>query len=418
VFTPVRGRNTINSKLYYLGDGSTPAQQQAFENQLNQGSAQVDYVRPLGEKGRLETGAKSVFRQYDDAYRFTSSVPLNFDPSNRFVYREYIQAAYATYGNAVGKLNYQGGVRVEQTNTRGNQLSTNQRFARSYLNLFPSATLAYELTKDQRLQLAYSRRVDRQDQDELNPFTDRTDPLNLRAGNPLLLPEYIHLIELGGQHFFGASNSITATTFYSVETQTIKDLRRVITDPLTGNQVTIRTPVNLGDETNYGLELIGATSITSSWKLNATASAFRRIIKGSGPSTDINNSNFVYTTRLNTTISPTKKLDLQVSVNYRSPVVTAQGRRQTSFNTDFAAKQTVLKDRGSLTLRVSDVLNTQRFNYNAYGPGFESVSRNKRETRIAFLGFSYRFGRDGDDQSPNSRRRPEPGASDNDNGFE
>ena len=52
----------------------------------------------------------------------------------------------------------------------------------------------------------------------------------------------------------------------------------------------------------------------------------------------------------------------------------------------------MLKERGSITLRVSDIFNTLQFNFNAYGPGFESVARNKRESRIAYLGFSYRFG--------------------------
>ncbi|WP_167852191.1 outer membrane beta-barrel family protein [Hymenobacter elongatus] len=209
--------------------------------------------------------------------------------------------------------------------------------------------LAYDVSKAQQLRLSYSRRVQRPDQGELNPFTDRSDQLNLRTGNPLLLPEYIHALELGSQQFFGAAGSVTATAFYSLETQTIKGFRAVITDELTGNQVTNSTQLNLGDETNYRLELVSATTLTSFWKLNANASGFRRIIRGSaGPGTDINNSNMAFTARLNTTISPTKKLDFQASLNYRSPVVTAQGRRQTSFNTDLAAKQAVLKDRGAL----------------------------------------------------------------------
>jgi outer membrane receptor protein involved in Fe transport len=414
IYTPISGQNTINSRLYYLTDGTAPTQRQTFDNNVNQASAQVDYVHPSGEKGRFETGAKSLLRRYDNTYTFTSSTPLKFDPSNHFLYQEYIQAAYVTYANASGKLSYQGGLRVEQTNTHGNQLSTGEQFRRSYLNLFPSAVLSYDVSKEQQVRLSYSRRVQRPDQGELNPFTDRSDQLNLRRGNPLLLPEYIHSLELGDQRFFGASSSVTATVFYSVETQTIKDFRQVIVDELTGSQVTSSTRLNLGDETNYGLEVVSSTSLTSFWKLNANVSGFRRIIKGSGPSTDINNSNIAYTGRVNTTLSPTKKLDLQVSLNYRSPIVTAQGRRQTAFNTDFAAKQTILKDRGTISLRVADVFNTLRFNFNAYGLGLDAVSRNKRESRIAFLGFSYRFG---NTKPEPQRRRPEQ-SQEGGSGFE
>jgi outer membrane receptor protein involved in Fe transport len=257
--------------------------------------------------------------------------------------------------------------------------------------------------------------VQRPDQGELNPFADRSDPLNLNTGNPYLLPEYIDLVELGHQKSFANKATLAATAFYSVESQTIKPFRQVINDPLTGNQVTSTSRINLGDEINYGFEVVGSLPLASFWKVNGTASAFRRIIQGSVANSDITNANFVYTSRLNTTITPVKKLDVQVSLNYRSPVVTAQGRRQTSFNVDAAAKYTFLpQDRGTLTLRVSDVFNTLRFNFNAYSAGLDAVSYNKRESRVGFLNFSYRFGRDGEAAKPRRKEEKEDGGG----GFE
>jgi outer membrane receptor protein involved in Fe transport len=254
--------------------------------------------------------------------------------------------------------------------------------------------------------LGYSRRVQRPDQGELNPFADRSDPLNLSTGNPGLLPEYIDLVELGHQKSFENKATLATTAFYSVESQTIKSFRQVIADPLTGNQVTSTTRINLGDEINYGLEVVGSLPLAAFWKVSGSASAFRRIIQGSVANTDITNANFVYTSRINTTITPVKKLDVQVSLNYRSPVVTAQGRRQTAVNVDAAAKYTFLpQDRGTLTLRVSDVFNTLRYNFNAYGPGLDAVSYNKRESRVGFLNFSYRFGRDGEAAKPRKEEK-------------
>ena len=115
-------------------------------------------------------------------------------------------------------------------------------------------------------------------------------------------------------------------------------------------------------------------------------------------------------------MSPTKKLDLQLSANYRSPVVSAQGQRLTQFSADFAAKQSVLKDKGNITLRVSDIFNTLQFNFNAYGPGFESLARNKRESRIVYLGFTYRFGNAGD--NPRNKRKDEQPDDAGGRGFE
>jgi outer membrane receptor protein involved in Fe transport len=413
VYTPLRSDNAITSNLLYVGDNTRAVQQQTFHNRLDQGAAQVDFTQPLGEKGRFEAGAKSTWRHYDNRYDFSSTQPVLYQQSV-FLYQEYIQAAYASLGGERGKLHYQGGLRLEQTNTHGLQVITNQEFSRSYLNLFPSATLAYELPQDQRVQLGYSRRVQRPDQGELNPFPDRSDPLNLNTGNPYLLPEYIDLVELGHQKSFANKATLSATAFYSVESQTIKPFRQVITDPLTGNQVTSTSRINLGDEINYGLEVVGSLPLASFWKVSGTASAYRRIIQGSVANSDITNANFVYTSRINATITPIKKLDVQVSLNYRSPVVTAQGRRQTSFNVDAAAKYTFLpQDRGTLTLRVSDVFNTLRFNFNAYGPGLDAVSYNKRESRVGFLNFSYRFGHDGEATKPRRKDEKEEGG-----GFE
>lgn len=408
IYTPVQTRIGVNSTVDYR-DQPTGYQQQLFDTQYDQASAQIDYVRSVGEKGRYEMGAKSISRRADNDLRYTSQPVLAFDPSNRFVYRELIQATYATYANAAGALSYQIGLRLEQTNTRGDQSANvpNAHFTRSYLSLFPSAVLAYDVSKENRVQLSYSRRVQRPGADELNPFPDRSDPLNLRTGNPGLYPEFVHSLELGNQRFFGASSSVSATAFYRLEENTITNIRDpFFYDAVSNAVVTNTTRLNVGQETNYGLEAVAAAPLTSRWKASLNASAFRRIIKGSAPTNiDFNNSNFVYTGRLNTTVSATRLLDLQLSANYRSPIVSAQGQRLTQVSADFAAKQSVLKEKGSITLRVSDIFNTLQFNFNAAGAGFESTTRNKRESRIVYLGFSYRFGNA--TAAPRPKRREE-----------
>ena len=408
IYTPVQYGIGVNSAVGYRSQ-PPEYQQQQFDTRNDLASAQLDYVRPVGEKGRYELGAKSISRRSANAFGYASQPALAFDLANRFVYHEYIQAAYGTYANAAGALSYQLGLRLEQTNTRGDQSANvkDAHFTRSYLSLFPSAVLAYDLGKEHRVQLSYARRVQRPSPDELDPFPDRSDPLNLRTGNPLLFPEFVHTLELGDQRFFGAGSSVSTTAFYRFEENTITSIRDPFYfDAVTNAVVTNTTRLNVGQETNYGLEAVAAAPVTSRWKVSLNASAFRRIIKGSAPTNlDFNNSNFVYTARLNTTVAPTKLLDLQLSANYRSPVVSAQGQRLTQFNVDLAAKHSVFQDKGSLTLRVSDIFNTLQFNFNASGTGFEALTRNKRESRIAYLGFSYRFGNAS--PAPRPKRREE-----------
>jgi len=412
VYTPLLADNNVASTILYLVDNAQVSQQQRTLNHTTQATAQVDYVRPLTGKSRLEAGARSSLRRYDLDYRFSRVPALAFDPSNRFIYDQYVQAAYGLYAGAAGKLSYQLGLRGEQTNLRGNQLATSEQFTQHYLNLFPSATLTYALPHDQAARLSYSKRIGRPDAGELNPFTDRSDQLNLVTGNPRLLPEYVHAVELGTELALPGGRTLSPTAFYRLETNTAQGFRQVITDPLTGYLVTSTTRQNLGRETSYGLELVGAGAVTGFWKLTLTGSTFRRLIKGAAADgTAINTASQVYTLRLNNQFTLSPRLGAQLAFDYRSPVNTAQGQRGARTNVDLAARYQVLGDRGTLTLRVADIFNTLRYNNTAYGPGLSSDQRFKRESRIAFLGFAYRFGQS---QARPGKRKDEA----EDGGFE
>ena len=414
VYTPLRAENAVASRIAYPVDHAVVGQQQTTINRTNQAAAQVDYMRPLGEQSRLEAGLRSTWRRYDLDYQFSRTPALPFNPSNRFLYRQYVQAAYGLYAGTLGKLSYQAGLRAEQTSLNGRQLATGEQFAQHYFNLFPSGVLAYDFPHEQRLQLSYSRRIERPDAGDLNPFTDRSDQFNLVTGNPRLLPEYVHAVELGDQLTFAHDRTLSATAFYRLETNTAQGFRRVVTDSLTGNLITSTTRQNLGRETSVGLELVGSTPVTSFWKLNATASTFRRLIRGAAGGTVINTASQVYTARLNNSFAPTKRLTLQLALNYRSPVNTAQGQRLARYNVDGAARYNVLGERGTLTLRVADIFNTLRYNNTSFGTDFATISYFKRESRIAFLGFTYRFGQN---QSARSTRKEE-GGDDGGGGFE
>ncbi len=391
VYTPLLNDNAVTSRLSYP-DASQRTQLQQTTNRTAQATAQADYVQPLGEKGRLEAGVRSTLRRYDIDYQFSSVPALAFNPSNRFLYNQYVQAAYGLYAGASGKLSYQAGLRAEHSTISGDQRTTNEQFTQRYLNLFPTAVLAYDLPHDQRVQLSYSRRIGRPEANDVNPFLDRTDQLNLTAGNPQALPEFVNSVELVHQVDWAGGRSLGTTAFYRLETATLKPFRQVITDPLTGNLVTLTSRLNVGDETGYGLEVVGATPLTGFWKVNGTASAFRRTIRGNTTGTTVNTASLAFTGRLNSLLTLSKRCEAQVAVNYRSPINMAQGTRGENFNIDLAARYKVLGERGTLTLRVADVFNTLHFNASDGGTDFNTLTRFKRESRIAYLGFTYRFG--------------------------
>jgi len=406
VFTPLKGKQVL-SQRQNEGLPLELIQQQVINFAIRQGSAQVDHVLPIGEKGRFDAGLKTTYRGTDGTYDFTRQQDGVMVPdaarSNSYLFDEYVQAGYLQYQNETArKLSFQAGLRVETTTLRGLLRNTGQHFDQDYINFFPSATLTKELPHDQRLQLGYSRRVNRPDVSTLLPFANYSDPRNYRIGNVSLRPENINALELSHQKGWGSA-TLSTVAFYRLTQNQIQRYRAIdpVASDAAGYVVTRTSFINTDYNESYGLEVSLNQPLTKWWRLSVNGSVFRNTVT-SLSSTEADNSNIVGTARLNTTITPVKKLDVQITANYRSANVSSQGRIQPFYFTEIAVRKDVLKDRGSITLRVSDVFNTQQFLVHAYAPGLESDFTFKRESRVGWLGFSYRFG-----QQEQRRRRNE-----------
>ncbi|GAB2764400.1 outer membrane beta-barrel family protein [Rhabdobacter roseus] len=354
---------------------------------------QADFVEPLKNKGKLEAGLKYTNRYLDGDFVFENreggSEVWLFDPtlSNRFIYDEHTSAAYANFGTEHKKWSYQAGLRLEHTDLHTEQRTTNQTARQSYTYLFPSAFLNYDLSKAQKMQVNYTRRINRPWVRALNPFVDISDPLNIRYGNPNLRPELINSFELS-HLWYGKSTSLTTTAFYRASTDNVTRYRRLRDDG-----VTEQTFLNLASSYSYGVEMILNQDITPWWKANGNFSYFIATIQGAADIPDVlTQTNRSWIARLNNNFT-FKGLDGQLSVNYRSPFIIPQGEILGFFNVDLGVKKDVLKGRGSVNLRVSDIFDTLRFRIRTFGEGFSSYTESKRETRVAYLGFTYRFGR-------------------------
>ncbi len=164
-------------------------------------SGQLDYIDRIGEKWKLETGVKSTQRTVRSDFRaFTNSsvsdsLLLDTSRSNDFEYKETIMAGYAIVGRSLGKVGVQLGLRAEQALTDSYLVTSDSLFENDYFSLFPSGHLKYQLSQEKELMLSYSRRINRPRTRQLNPFTDFSNPLLIRVGNPFLLPEYVDAIE-------------------------------------------------------------------------------------------------------------------------------------------------------------------------------------------------------------------------------
>src|SRR6187200_847137 len=174
--------NTDNSSRvstqYHNLDG-TPMQPDYIldgfqEGNLNLATAKADYVKPLKQKAKIETGFKTSFVTADNDAQFfdmSSGSPVNdVNKTNHFYYDENINAAYFIFKKAYKKIDFQFGLRAENTNVKTRQVKGDIRWDSSYTQLFPSAYFNYSIKADQRIGVSVSRRIDRPNYSQLNPF--------------------------------------------------------------------------------------------------------------------------------------------------------------------------------------------------------------------------------------------------------
>ncbi|MCA6364581.1 MAG: TonB-dependent receptor [Bacteroidetes bacterium] len=154
---------------------------------------QIDYIHPINEKFKLEAGMKSSSVKTDNSLVFdilqNNSWQKDTTRSNNFIYTENIHAAYSQFYADWGKLQLQLGLRYEYTQTDANSPTTGERQTRKYGNLFPSIFLTHTLNEKHNITYSLTRRINRPEYDDLNPFRMYLDQYTYRVGNPFLQPE-------------------------------------------------------------------------------------------------------------------------------------------------------------------------------------------------------------------------------------
>jgi hypothetical protein len=137
----------------------------------------VDYTNPMSEDSKLEAGYLGSFAQLDQNFygelydTLQNKFLKDIVKSNRFLYNEYVHAFYVTYQHSFKKFSYSVGLRAEQANIKGNLVTRDSLIKNDYTKVYPTLHFAYKLNSAE-LQLNYSKRVNRPDGDELNPFPE------------------------------------------------------------------------------------------------------------------------------------------------------------------------------------------------------------------------------------------------------
>ncbi len=376
-----------------------------MNGKLNIYSLKSDLTKNFSNDWKLETGIKTSFVKTDNDLKFfnaTTGVPVpDLNKTNHFIYEENINAVYGNLSKKWDKFKVIAGLRVENTNVKGTQLTTNQINKRNYTQLFPSAVVAYDLTENSNLEINLSRRITRPSYNQLNPFKLYLDPTTMRAGNPDLNPQTTMNYELT----YSLYNKYFATLSYSKTSDNITDILKPIVEG--GQNVTVQTFENLNSASYFGLNLIVPVKITKWWDMNNSANFYYGSYTGNVSGTQINNKgNFTFSINSINSFKLGNGFTAELTGNYKAREIYAYLNVSPNWYLNIGA-QKKFKNNSTLKLSFTDIFFTSNIKgqtvYNNYIENFAV----KRDTRVATLSYTYNFG-----SSKNGQPRKTGGADD------
>jgi hypothetical protein len=386
--------DTYNYDQYYMQIGDAALQRTHNYEHENISNAIVNYAFPVSEKSIVETGYKGTFRffnsDFESADLTNGEYVINPLSSNSFRFNEQINAVYGLLNSFIGdrenpKWKYNLGLRAENVSNTGATKNNSDRFNNDYLKLFPSASLQLNLASDEFVKIGYSKRINRPDLDDLNPFMDITDALNPHSGNPYLKPEIIHIAEMSYNKDW-TKYSFSTNAFYRNATDVIRQYSE-----LQDNGVVLLQPRNIGSMVTYGLETIFSLKPVGFYDANISITAFQQNINASNLAQDVINNAFSWYGKIINNFVPWKGGKLQIIGNYNSSLATAQGKRIPVYNVDMGFQQKLGKGNARLGLVVTDMFNTLKSGYKNNTLLFSSNRTNKSDTRALMVTFAYTF---------------------------
>ena len=372
---------------YFYGDFDTPNPNISVRNERSSAASanstfllQGDWNKSFSKKLSLDYGFKLNSRFFENSFKYEKQKEGIYLEdgirSNGFNYQEHIQAAYVSMAAKSNWADVNAGIRTEATEIAGG-------VQQSYVNVFPSLSIWHAISPSQSISLALSSRISRPSYKSLNPFVSYADPLNLNAGNPALRPEKAVLLAFS--HVKDAKTlSVSNSLFYREITGLVGRVRTFL-----GGDTTLTRYENISQSRAWGFENVSTWSVSNAYKITLSSSLYQTDLQGLINGTEVAENRWSWNSRLNQQWKWKNQWSAQISGIYQSSQINTLGIIQPNYTVDVGMK----KELGRLTInaRINDLFNTQKTIYDSRPFGFVSDLERKKETRIYYIGFSFKF---------------------------
>jgi outer membrane receptor protein involved in Fe transport len=286
---------------------------------------------------------------FEYAYKNMGMTQFIIDPlfSSNLKVNNNIHAGYIQYSEKQNKLFKQIGLRAEhlvRTLTFSNNNKQNDLILPS---LFPSFIFRYDAKDKLVLKTSYTRRVKRTNNFELNPLPEREHAETLEQGDPNLLPELTGALELGLEKSWQKSN-LNFTIYRQDIKNPIQRVNKVYNDTILNRIFT-----NASRALQIGIEVNVTNSITPYWQSLISGNLYRYKIDGTifDGAVNVSNASTIYSINSTQSIKIQKGLALQLSINYLSNRITAQGEDGAFLTPHLSLKKTTQDQRWTFQMQ-------------------------------------------------------------------
>jgi ferric enterobactin receptor len=154
-------------------------------------------------------------------------------------------------------------------------------------------------------------------------------------------------------------------------------------------------PENLLIEDAFGAEFTSQYTPVKWWKLDFNINFFRALTDGSNIEAIYKSDTYSWFARQTSKFSLPHAIDLQIRGNYEAAQKLAQGQRKDIYFIDLGMNKDILKNKGTLTLNVSDVFNSRKNRTITEGANFYTSGYFQPRVRQTNLTFIYRLNQQG-----------------------
>ncbi len=355
-------------------------------------TAKVDYEKTFFKKLYVESGLKWMFNEIDNSVDYSVAQTVEVVPAipskTLFLYQEQVSAAYVQAKWSEKKWQYQAGLRSEYWHAKGEEFLSKSTFTRDYLQFFPSAYLSYNPHEDHSWSFSYNRRIQRPEAYMLTPVSYFEDPYFLYSGNPKLLPQLSHSVELS--HSFKDGGLITTFNYMHSDNY----IQQWSVSQRDSSNIIDMTTINIPLYENMGLSLSYYQPVKKWWTAQLYANVYQNHLAGylSNSKVTVDNryvSAGFYTTQ---TFTLPKSWVIELTGNYTLKQLVGYTINNPIGSVGLSVKKDVFGGRGTVKVNCQDLFFTFKYSGITRYNGLERTYLHSWDNRVVYLSFNWKLG--------------------------